>query len=424
MGLLSTSSESISSRLFLDLTDVVSHVLWHQTGTGIQRVQIEITEALMSSGLEVVPFSLYDNVWRDLRPFIESAKGDADKLYAHLRSGHARPERWTSWRRLRRLGARHRMQEPQPPRPRLNFRDILFVGGAFWMNRGAIDLCKTAVARHAKLVVLIHDLIPITNPEFVGEDYAQRYLEVLRLPAHFIVTTRYTLSALNSVRKKLGVGQALSSVVPLAYEFPGTARNYRAQAKPKELKTCPSRPFALCVGTVEIRKNHDLLFRIWEELKSERPDLPDLVIAGRRGWKADAALNKLEEFSHSNRHIIFIEAPSDAVLRWLYSACEFTLYPSFLEGWGLPVAESLWFGKACAASNTSSIPLVGGDLCAYFSPYSPEEMKAAILALLDPRVRHAYEEKIASACLRTWAEVAEDLAEVITHEGSEASHVA
>jgi glycosyltransferase involved in cell wall biosynthesis len=69
---------------------------------------------------------------------------------------------------------------------------------------------------------------------------------------------------------------------------------------------------------------------------------------------------------------------SDSELVWLYENAKFSVYPSFYEGWGLPVAESLIRGVPCVASNTSSIPEIAGDLVDYFSPYSPEEIMEKI----------------------------------------------
>ena len=59
---------------------------------------------------------------------------------------------------------------------------------------------------------------------------------------------------------------------------------------------------------------------------------------------------------------------NDRELRWLYRRCLFTLYPSHYEGWGLPVAESLIYGKHCICSNASSLPEVGGGLVDYHDP--------------------------------------------------------
>ncbi len=172
-------------------------------------------------------------------------------------------------------------------------------------------------------------------------------------------------------------------------------------------------------GPLRSARIHMMLFSVWDELAAENEGkLPLLVIAGSRGWKADAALNRLDELFESGR-IVFVEAPNDEELRWLYAACSFTVFPSQFEGWGLPVGESLWFGKPCAASDTSSIPYVGGNLCAYFSPFHATTMKDAIRSLLEPNIRDIYRERIAHAPLRTWADVVTEIGSVIGQQRSE-----
>ncbi len=415
-----------SSPLYLDLSDIVEHAVWHATGAGIQRVQLEAARGLVHSDPNVVPFSFYGNVWRDLRTVIEETGSDNERLHARLRGYFPYPgaqpslfePRQTTRLAKARLGALRDRLVRRPPR--LQAGDILFVGGQFWMSKAITKLCQRAAARGANLIVLIHDLIPLTHPQFTGHDFAEQYWRMLRLPAHFIVTSSFGASELEAARKGLGAPHAAVSVVPLAHEFPGALRDAPPLDPPTELAHLAGSPFVLCVGTVEVRKNHLLLLSVWEELEAELGQrLPKLVVAGRRGWKADAALHKLDALPRSGR-IVFAEAPSDAALGWLYSACLFTIFPSLFEGWGLPVGESLWFGKSCAASNTSSIPTVGGDLCVYFDPRYPAAIKAAVRRLLDPDVRRSFEAKIEAAKLRTWAEVASDLGGIIAAKGRRA----
>jgi glycosyltransferase involved in cell wall biosynthesis len=406
-----------SPRIYIDLSDVIGHVIWHATGAGIQRVQLEIAIALVNSHPNAVPFSLYGDIWRDLRSAIEETKDDNERLYARLRAYFpypgVRPSFLHPLRTLRLTKARFDalIDRLTLRPPRLNVGDILFVGGQFWMSETVINLCQTAVAQGADLIVLIHDLIPITNRQLNGHDFGEEYRKILRLPAHFIVTTSLGADELARVKKDLGAAAATVSVVPLAQEFPGARRNEKGLSPPERLADLVGADFVLCVGTVEVRKNHLTLLSVWEELKAELGErLPTLVVAGRRGWKAEAALRKLDTPPHG---VLFVESPSEEALRWLYSACLFTIFPSFFEGWGLPVGESLWFGKACAASNTSSIPTVGSDLCVYFSPNDPGEIKNAVRRLLDQKVRRSYEAKIEAAKLRSWAEVADDIERIV-----------
>jgi glycosyltransferase involved in cell wall biosynthesis len=67
--------------------------------------------------------------------------------------------------------------------------------------------------------------------------------------------------------------------------------------------------------------------------------------------------------------IILLDGIDDIALDWLYKNCRYTVYPTMYEGWGLPVAESLVYGKLCIASESSSVPEIAGDLISYASPY-------------------------------------------------------
>ena len=130
---------------------------------------------------------------------------------------------------------------------------------------------------------------------------------------------------------------------------------------PRTVALLRLKSFALSVGTVEIRKNHARLLHLWESMAREWGEgWPKLIIAGKRGWQADEALRALRRADNQSPYL-WIEAPTDEELVWLYSRASFTVFPSLAEGWGMPIGESLWFGKPCVASNTTSMPEVGGD---------------------------------------------------------------
>jgi glycosyltransferase involved in cell wall biosynthesis len=109
-----------------------------------------------------------------------------------------------------------------------------------------------------------------------------------------------------------------------------------------------------------------------------------------------------------------VYSPSDQELEFLYQNCLFTAMPSFLEGWGLPVGESLSYGKTAVVSETSSLPEVGGDMVLYFDPHSISAMTATVYRLLaEDGLRKNLEEKIMAAKLRSWEDVAADMLEAL-----------
>src|SRR5262249_18632658 len=116
--------------------------------------------------------------------------------------------------------------------------------------------------------------------------------------------------------------------------------------------------------------------------------------------------------------ILQLGSIDDHQLDWLYRNCLFTVYPSFYEGWGLPVGESLWYGKCCVASNATSIPEIGGTLVDYHDPFDFEECYRLIRrSIVDIAYRTRREEEIRKTYQpTTWRACAESIYQVIRAE--------
>jgi glycosyltransferase involved in cell wall biosynthesis len=164
------------------------------------------------------------------------------------------------------------------------------------------------------------------------------------------------------------------------------------------------------VSTVEGRKNHLLLFHVWRRLVDELPPerIPTLVFAGHVGWMVDDLMLQLRRCNYLDGKIALVRDPTDAELRRLYEGCQFTLYPSFYEGWGLPVSESLVFGRPCIIANATSLPEAGGDLARYFDPYCANDAYEVIRrTIADPADLAAWRERVRREFRPTpWTETA------------------
>lgn len=85
--------------------------------------------------------------------------------------------------------------------------------------------------------------------------------------------------------------------------------------------------------------------------------MPALVFVGQRGWDdADLFMRLERDTGMWGRKILHVDAPTDGEVAWLYRNCAYTIFPSRYEGWGLPVSESLSFGKYCLAADNTSLP--------------------------------------------------------------------
>jgi len=141
-------------------------------------------------------------------------------------------------------------------------------------------------------------------------------------------------------------------------------------------------PFILSVGDLQPRKNHVGLIEAFAGLVHTHPELPhELILAGKETWFARRVRDAARNSGVADR-IRFLGFVSDDDLLHLYNACELFCFPSFYEGFGLPVLEAMACGAAVACSNTSAIPEVADGAALLFNPYNEDEITRAMLDLI------------------------------------------
>jgi glycosyltransferase involved in cell wall biosynthesis len=185
--------------------------------------------------------------------------------------------------------------------------------------------------------------------------------------------------------------------------------------------------YVLFVSTIEARKNHVLLFRVWQRLLQEMPPeaVPTLVFAGRVGWLVDDLMQQIVNTDHLSGRLVVVDNASDSELAALYRGCLFTVYPSLFEGWGLPLTESLAFGKPCLASDRTALPEAGGNLARYVDPDDLHGWYVAIRDILaDPAQLTPWTERIRREFRPvTWSETASALLTALSAQPSSAGAV-
>jgi glycosyltransferase involved in cell wall biosynthesis len=154
---------------------------------------------------------------------------------------------------------------------------------------------------------------------------------------------------------------------------------------PTELE---GRRFALAVGSVEQRKNLGVLTRAWEKLHDHRDFTLDLVLVGRyASWDREAG-DALRESPLFGRRIIWFDECPDSMLHTLYRRAEALLYPSIVEGFGLPVLEAIAHGTRVIASNAGAIPEAACGCAKLLDPRDESGWRDAIFDLaLSPPAR-------------------------------------
>ncbi len=249
-----------------------------------------------------------------------------------------------------------------------------FVLGAFWGFNGDATRYARLKTAGVSVGVYIYDLIPLTHPEYCDahlvSDFALSLGDGLAVFDFVLTISEYTAEEVRKYIARHGIRPIPVKSVLLAHVMKDDEHVETPDAWSTATLALKTRPYILTVSTIEARKNHAYLILAWKLLQEEGLDPPDLVFVGRHGWRVNDLMDQLRATEYMGGHVHILHDLSDAQLETLYKNCLFTAFPSFVEGWGLPVGESLAHDKPCVASSTSSIPEVGGDLVDYIDPYS------------------------------------------------------
>ena len=217
--------------------------------------------------------------------------------------------------------------------------------------------------RNARLVTLVHDLIPLEHPEFARPGgpaaFERKLATVTALSSGVLTNSQATARALAPHLARAG-NRAPVRVAPLG--VPRTT----ADGKPP----VGAAPYFVVLSTIEPRKNHMLLLHLWRRMAETRPPaaVPRLVLVGRRGWENENILDLLDRAPALKGCVVEHGRMPDSEMRRLLAGATALLCPSFAEGYGLSVAEALEAGVPVIASDIPALREVGGDVAEYLDP--------------------------------------------------------
>ncbi len=266
--------------------------------------------------------------------------------------------------------------------------DVLLTLGAPWSHPDYAALIRSQQDhRGLRFAMLVYDLIPLRHPEWFNRGlvrlFRSWYESVLPLCDQVFAISQFTAADVEAYARERGIVLHRPVVpIPIGTGFGGTPPTIAARRTPR---LPPTGSYALTVATIEARKNHLLLLRVWQRLLQTLPHerVPTLVFAGRIGWLVDDLLHQIENTDHLGGKLVVIENPTDDEVAALYRGCQFTLLASFYEGWGLPVTESLAFGKPCLIADRTSLPEAGGKLARRFDPDNLHDAFAVIREVIE-----------------------------------------
>lgn len=352
---------------FFAIQDLFGYLKAHVTMSGIQRVQAGIALHAISDAAVDVRFIL-SNVGPDtpVLPAGEFWMVDNAQMLRVINYASGKQVDHETLRAML-LACEEAAERVRP----LKGSTIILLG-AFWGLGNSIQNFVRSKREGARIGAYVYDIIPVTHPEFCDDalvtDFTMAICELCATADFILTISDATRRALSEFITENGGRPIPMSTVPLAHHL--TREADHSTEWPEQLKRVKGKRYVAYISTIEGRKNHLYVANVWRRLMTEGVDVPELVFVGRNGWKIEGLTDLLRATNNLDGRLHLAHNLSDGELNAVYAGCEFSVFTSFVEGWGLPVGESLFHGRPCIASNTSSIPEVGADLVDYVDPFN------------------------------------------------------
>jgi len=250
--------------------------------------------------------------------------------------------------------------------------DVYISVGMDWEYKNWEYLFSLRAELRLKTLLCCYDLIPIKTPGLTTTSVAERFptyiISLAKCADKLMCISSHTKNDLDAFLDHSGQALPESEVFYLGTDIALDSTMVSPSPQVKELIEGTS--YIMLVSTIERRKGHDTVYRAYQRLVEQGfADLPLLVFVGMPGWGVDVLIADIQRTKRVSKYIRFLSHVSDRELTMLYRHCLFTVFPSIYEGWGLPVSESLTYGKFCLASSAASIPEAGGEFCEYLDPW-------------------------------------------------------
>lgn len=252
---------------------------------------------------------------------------------------------------------------------------------------------------------MIHDLFPLTNPEWFSEPDLSRAREAIDRScrkAKLLLTNSEDTA--QRIRSRYPASKTPIRVTPLG---PGNLR-------PRAERTAVDPPYLLALGTLEPRKNIPALIEAFALIRERHPTLR-LSIAGGKGWREGPIFQRVVELGLEDA-VEFLGYVDDEDLPRLFVDAECLVMPSLAEGFGIPVLEAMHYGAPVACSALGALTEVGGDIAVYFDPANPRSIAEGIEKRLASDRKEAIEAGFQRAERFTWERTAQLTLEAIRND--------
>ncbi|MES2308292.1 MAG: glycosyltransferase family 1 protein [Verrucomicrobiota bacterium] len=391
----------------------IRHTARSSQNTGIQRVVRGLTRyAVLDSRVQLVEWRNWKGAFFEPMPLI--SKGMAQ-------FGGPRTEntpRWLplpkTWKEIKNwilfLGQRRQIPLQKNPIYRREKGWLLLpelMDAA--MMREAIDYGRSM---DLKVAVILYDCIAYFHPEWVSPKIRENHRGYLQALADSDLVL--SISKTSAIEYEHFLNEEKRTGAPVRDVY--LAEEYLGIARGKELgfseNRCSKRWKILYVSTLDPRKNHLRLLQAFQRLSEERSDLDwELTLVGHPYEGAEEISQAVVHATQANPRIRWRQGLDDGALASLYEECDFTVFPSLGEGFGLPIAESLWRGRPCLCSEIGSMHEIaekGG--CLEIDPQRVESITTGLIQMMtDSDLQENLTSQLKHREFKTWERYAGEI---------------
>ena len=259
---------------------------------------------------------------------------------------------------------------------------------SFWLDMDSVWVLTTPrnllypqlAKRNIQIGTFVYDVITLTHPQFTSSENYMRFppyiAAVLDYADYIFTEAEFTRGEIQKIAEAVGCTREIQYVVvPLGGDFFNPTVNIvdrEAAAAPLVQEIGERGKILLTVSTLEIRKNHKVLLDAFDMELCEKGY--QLVFVGKKGWKVDDLLERIERHPQNGKSLFHLQGISDSTLHYLYAHASFVLFPSYIEGYGLATVEALQNRVPTILSDVPIMREVGGEYCDYFDPDNPEQL--------------------------------------------------
>lgn len=344
----------MTSALSIDVTRLLDRTLQGRRPTGVDRVGLAYVEHFQERARALVRFA---GRW------VVLGASDSRRLFDGLLApdaGFLDRSRW--------LVGKHYALTWRPPLPGSVLLNVVHSG------LDDSDYGERVRRHELRPLYFLHDLIPLTFPEYSrpgeAEKHRRRLRTMLETGHGLIVNSAVTGRALEVCAASLGMAVppwTTAHLAPTDFPLPADERPL-------------SEPYFVVLGTIEPRKNHLLLLNLWRQwVAAHGRAAPRLVVIGQRGWECEQVVDMLDRCEVLRDFVIETSRCDDAALAtWLHHA-QALLFPSFAEGYGIPLVEALMLGTPVIASDLPVFRELAGDIPDYLDALDGVGWRQAVL---------------------------------------------